>query len=620
MPLIAGLNEVQTAEYAKLLDDLAQGWNTWNTHSVLSHVLLPEGFSINLQVRKVAKNQERYLSDALIGRNSESMGIVEPGPHAYDGSYTELLLKWRGMQLRVQSAAKNGDLVLLVTPVDPGRLDPVLVASCGFLWNRPGMVYSETDRVIAELTDGRKITVFATAPTHMEPNLPTQSPYLAVTLNSTIGFSTGKERSLDEIQEIIEKQKQVLSRRFKVYGDLADVYQAAQTVMAWDTIYDPKNDRVISPVSRIWNQSRGGYVLFCWDTFFAAYMAGIDNKELAYANAVEILREATPAGFVSNHAQGNGRVAYDRSQPPVGGKTVWDLYQKYGDVWLLEETFDALLKWNRWWPQHRDYDGLLCWGSDWYKDPFKDENRGNRQAAAFESGLDNSPMYDDVPFNKETHLLELWDVGLNSLYLMDCDALLQIANVLGRDKAAKELKQRYRRYSANLQRLWDKETGLFLNQRTDTGQSSHRLSPTLFYPLLAKSAMPDQAKRMVEEHLLNPDEFWGEWVLPSSPRNDPAFPEQNYWRGRIWAPLNFLVYLGLQHYDFPQVREELSEKSVNLLLKEWHEHRHVHENYNAVTGEGCDVGNSDRFYHWGALLGVIGLMENGYWRIEETVK
>jgi hypothetical protein len=38
----------------------------------------------------------------------------------------------------------------------------------------------------------------------------------------------------------------------------------------------------------------------------------------------------------------------------------------------------------------------------------------------------------------------------------------------------------------------------------------------------------------------------------------------------------------------------------------------VFENYSADTGAGDDVGNSDKFYHWGALLSFISLMEEGY--------
>ena len=36
---------------------------------------------------------------------------------------------------------------------------------------------------------------------------------------------------------------------------------------------------------------------------------------------------------------------------------------------------------------------------------------------------------------------------------------------------------------------------------------------------------------------------------------------------------------------------------------------HVHENYNSITGEGCDAKNSDKFYHWGALMSVIAFLE-----------
>ena len=50
---------------------------------------------------------------------------------------------------------------------------------------------------------------------------------------------------------------------------------------------------------------------------------------------------------------------------------------------------------------------------------------------------------------------------------------------------------------------------------------------------------------------------------------------------------------------------------MHLLMKEWREHGHVHENYCGNTGEGCNQGRSDRFYHWGGLLGTIALIEAG---------
>ncbi|MDF1513278.1 MAG: trehalase family glycosidase, partial [Anaerolineae bacterium] len=187
-----------------------------------------------------------------------------------------------------------------------------------------------------------------------------------------------------------------------------------------------------------------------------------------------------------------------------------------------------------------------------------------------------------------------------------------IAEVLGRKAEARELRLRAEEYQAALRWLWDEDSGIFLNQRTDTGQFSRRLSPTNFYAMLGKAATQAQAVRMVTEHLYNPFEFWGDWILPSISRDDPAFADQSYWRGRIWAPMNMLVYLALCNYELPQARADLAVKSVQLLLKEWRENGHVHENYSAVTGEGCDKLNSDRFYHWGGLLGLIAFVEAGY--------
>jgi hypothetical protein len=76
--------------------------------------------------------------------------------------------------------------------------------------------------------------------------------------------------------------------------------------------------------------------------------------------------------------------------------------------------------------------------------------------------------------------------------------------------------------------------------------------------------------------------------------------------------MNFLVYAGLCRYDLPEARSELAAKSHSLLLKEWREHGRVCENYCANTGQGGEVRNSDAFYHWGGLLGLITFIERAF--------
>jgi neutral trehalase len=232
------------------------------------------------------------------------------------------------------------------------------------------------------------------------------------------------------------------------------------------------------------------------------------------------------------------------------------------------------------------------------------------QAALYESGLDNSPMYDGVPFDGKTSRLQIADVGLTSLYVADCRALAEIAGILGHEADARELGARGEAFAEALRGLWDEKAGIYLNRRTDTGEASPKLSPTNFYPLIAKVPSAAQAQRMAKEHYWNAAEFHGEWVIPSIARNADGFADQSYWRGRIWGPMNFLVYLGLRNYDLPEARADLARRSASLLLKSWRSEGAIYENYNAVTGAGNDVTSSDAFYHWGALLGAIALLEH----------
>jgi putative isomerase len=611
-PGLYGQVRERSKDYDAVQKRLATGWNTWDVHSVTTQVLLPEGLAIRVGLQhKTTLYDDAFLGDVLIGgpgRNSEQ---VFPGPHSWDGSYTDGRVVWRDLDLCIQSAHAGEDLVILVTPSPhskPGSLPAEVVFSAAYLWNRPGTVAKLADRIEAHGPSG-KVAIYAVGPEAPFSNIPVAGPYLSSQLKGPVGLSTGKRRSLEEIEKVVKEEHQAYEQSLEKPSSA--VVDAVQTTLGWDTIYEPEGGRVISPVSRSWSVGWGGYVLFDWDNFFAATLAAIGDRDLAYANAIETLREATPAGFVGNYARAGGWKSFDRSEPPVGAITVLGLYRKFHERWLLEETFAPLLTWNRWWQEKRSAGTYLEWGSNGNNQPenLDDSSRGTREGAILESGLDNSPMYDEGVFDEKLHLLEIADVGLMSLYVADCEALAEIAAALGKPTEEKELRERAKHYRKSLASLWDEKTGMFLNKNMHTGQLSPRISPTNFYPLLARVATPQQAQRMIQEHLLNVQEFWGDWVIPSTPRNDPAFKDQNYWRGRIWGPMNYLVYLGLRNYEQPQVREQLARKSLRLFQGEWSAKHHVHENYSAITGAGDDVTSSDPFYHWGALLALIEYVE-----------
>jgi putative isomerase len=610
----------RSSQYEQVQQRLVRGWNTWDVHSVATQVLLPEGLAIHVGMKhNTTVWGDAFLQDALIGRLDKDAEKVTPGPHSWDGSYTRADFEWKGHKWRIESARDGDDLVMLVGPLassSNSALLPSVVFSAGYLWNRPGAVVRKQESIEA-VSAGHKVEIYCTCAREGRNNdntyvdNPTGLPGFSADLSALEGISTGRSRSVAEIGAAIEKQRAAYEQSIKAAGKNGPILDAIETTIGWDTIYDPEKNRVISPVSRVWSVGWGGYVLFDWDTFFAATLAGIGDKDLAYANALEILREETAQGFVPNYARSGNWKSSDRSEPPVGAITVLGLYEKFHDKWFLEDAFPPLMRWNRWWAEHRDIQGYLAWGSDGKNQPenLDDDSRGTRAGAILESGLDNSPMYDSSTYNEQSHVLEYADVGLMSMYIADCDALAKIADELGKAAEAKELKDRAARYRTKLATLWDDQAGIFLNKDLHTGQSNKRLSPTNFYPMLAHAATPDQAAAMIEKHLMNPKEFWGAWVIPSIERDDPAFNDQNYWRGRIWGPMNLLVYLGLANYEDAKARSAFAEKSYELFLKEWKENGHVHENYNATLGSGDDVANSDRFYHWGALLGYVEYLE-----------
>ncbi len=617
--LMAAPKDVTTspeATYEALQRQLARGWNTWDARSVLTHAFMPYACAVDLGLEDSTGHRRMKF---LIGDRGNDAPLLQPGPHTYDGGYSCITVSWHGQHLKLETAAQDNRWVLLVTP-ESDNAPATFIVQPKTLWMR-GNTISIGDRDFSIGPKDKSLVLHG----HIAGAVATkQGNILKVSTEEQFGMGVDASRqplSLDTIRTIITAARNGFDAwKRQQYGSHYDAYNAMQSVLGWNSFYDPTTRRVITPVSRIWStqwfasSDYGGFTLFCWDTYFAAMMIGLDDKALAYANLVEITQVAKEVGFVPNCYYSNGFKSRDRTQPAVGSLATWTLYKKYKDRWLLELVYPQLLLWNRWNDRNRRLEGLIALGCSPYEKVtyFRSEYDSNtRYGAILESGLDNSPMYDEVRFDTITHLTDQQDVGMSSLYVMDCHYLSLIARELGYKKDAKELERRGAEYGKNLQKLWDDKDGIYYNYNFRMQGFNKRLAPTSFYPLLAHAATQEQARRMVSDHLLNPEEFWGEYILPSIARKDGAFMNQEYWRGRIWAPLNFLVYLGLREYGFPEVRREFAKKSEDLLLKSWLSHGYVFENYNAMTGEGDDVERSDKFYHWGGLLGYIALIEAG---------
>jgi hypothetical protein len=105
-------------------------------------------------------------------------------------------------------------------------------------------------------------------------------------------------------------------------------------------------------------------------------------------------------------------------------------------------------------------------------------------------------------------------------------------------------------------------------------------------------------------HLLDEEEFWGEFAIPTVWKRDLAYSDQHYWRGSIWGPTNYLVYQGLRRYGFHDICADLAEKSLALFQGNWEKDGHWHESY-LTTGEGSSLPH----YTWGTLLPLMAIEE-----------
>lgn len=604
-------------EYTKIKKELLKCWNTWDTRSVFTEVWSEDKLGVKVSLVDSEGNENDHLR---IGNRDYDAAVIHPYEHAYDGSYVEADASWHGVSVKMRCTSEGKRLVMLLTPsgeeskgdlkVKPGRIwEPARIEGSS-------MAAEDHFELISMFGTDVMAGKVVSRDTRFVPTGRRDGYYLCPA-DAPVLIYTGPDITIQEAEALMDSRKSdFVNTEKSKWGEDYDIHHAMQSILAWDTVFDPADAVIVTPVSRNWNiqwsrtsELLGGYVLFDWDTYFASEMLSVDNRELAYCNAIEITMAADKCGFVPNFLCSNDYVSYDRSQPPVGSRTVWTIYERYGDRWFLELLYPRLLRWNLWWLENREAEGLLCWGSS----PANGEHNTNephaRQQAIYESGLDNTCVYDDSEYLLDRNILNYNDVGLNAMYVMDCRYLARIAKELGKNKEAKEILSRGDRIKSALQGLWDEEDGMFYCRNFLTGEPVRRMDITNFYPLLAKTATPAQAERMIREHLLNDEEFWGEWVIPVTPRNDTAFYDNDYWRGRIWGPTNFLVYLGLQEYDCANVRQELAAKSRTLLLKDWLARGYIYENWNSVTGQGDDVGNSDKFYHWGALLGYITLLE-----------
>ena len=130
-----------------------------------------------------------------------------------------------------------------------------------------------------------------------------------------------------------------------------------------------------------------------------------------------------------------------------------------------------------------------------------------------------------------------------------------------------------------------------------------------FAPLFAGVATRAQAERLVAEWLRDPGRFGGAFPVAGTPHEDPASLDNEYWRGRVWPPLNYIVYRGLRRYGYDEDAACVARAGDEMFRRSWDDGGRSYENFNQRTGEGGDSPDAEPFYTWGTLLPMLAEMD-----------
>eukprot|EP01060_Flectonema_neradi_P036803 TRINITY_DN719_c0_g1_i2.p1 TRINITY_DN719_c0_g1~~TRINITY_DN719_c0_g1_i2.p1 ORF type:complete len:789 (+),score=161.32 TRINITY_DN719_c0_g1_i2:881-3247(+) len=634
IPLSAMTTEMSPSEQEReaLQKEVQRGWGNWNQHSILDIVKLPD--SAVLTTMLCNKNDD-CITDTRIELDRGNDCYVRVGMYAGDQSYTQFYFgqsKTVSGNVSVEyTSTETNDLTMLITPQTVEQGHKIRIAG-RFAWWRSGeYTIVSGNEVTFQGTGFDKFTMYIQGNTTINGN------FIDISLdNGPITISTLKSTTVQSARSDLtaahETRMNYLRTTFK---DRAEVALAIEASAMWNLVYVPLENGPLFPVSRSWNFVHDAattdfdYVIFDWDNLFASLLGALTNKKLGYSNFIQTMKSKTSDGFVPNYEAG-GMKEEDRTEPPVGAKVLEELYNRYGDKWLVELVFDDLLDWQAFFLRERLLEplNLVCLGS--YNVLVDKVHAGSAtagmQGGRWESGLDNSPMYDGEFFNSTTHQMMLYDMGMTSMLAQEAQSLAYLADQIGRPEKQMLLDRAAHFRALLADNLWDEKIGTFSN-KFPNGTFYERISPTTFYPLQVRAATDEQADSMVTNWLLNKDRFCisptGDskgngpdcyWGLPSIQAGDPAFPPLGYWRGYVWGPMAQLTYWSLKQYNTTivnQGRKAMTNQLTSLMMSQWNRNRHICENYGPHQNTTDCTGT--QFYHWGALTGMITLMEEQYW-------
>ncbi len=319
-----------------------------------------------------------------------------------------------------------------------------------------------------------------------------------------------------------------------------------------------------------------------WDLYFEnVYLSYYGVSKFDFSNFEVFLSRQRPDGFISRTLVEPR--AHQMFKPFLAQLAVLGSQQTGSYEWLRERDYEKLQRYlDRWFAYDEDHNGLPTWNSS---DASGMDNQLSR-AGDFDSYTDEG-------------------VDLACYLLRELQAMAIVSEKLGKTKEQSEYRERAEQLAKLINDVfWDEKDGFYYDRNEKTGKQIHVKSATGFFPLWAGVASPEQARRLVREHLLNDNEFWLPYPIATYAKTEPDFYEgttkgECNWRGNTWIPANYMIFHGLLKYGYEKEASELADKTYSLAMDK---NAVTREYYDSENGQGYGM---NPFWGWSSLAYVM---------------
>ena len=337
-------------------------------------------------------------------------------------------------------------------------------------------------------------------------------------------------------------------------------------------------------------------IAFFWDTSFSSVGAR-EFLPVLGQEAIENFvdnpspRGALPGTLSDTHRAGEG-------QAPIMCWSAWHIYQSGHDkAWLA-----------------RVYPGLAGHINFWMK--YHVSPRGLAQY--FNAGQigDNDARFDRVynRNNGEEHSNEpvsgFESPDLNAFLVMEMRSLAAMARELGLTQEEAQWKGRANKLAKLIvDTCYFPDEAMFYDVTEGTHEKfSGVKNPNMFLPLWAGVPLPESdVHRIIEKHMLNPDEFFRELPFPSLSFDNPKYESTGYWRGRIWPHFVYWMAQTLWRAGYHKEAELTADRLLSMMqLEPW-----FMENFNSDPQKVGRIGEEDSQpeYVWTQSAAIELLLE-----------